>query len=106
MAYVSVSQQVRCGAPQGINRVSMCTCHILIITETLMSSVPDRRGNRPVTLSRALDEVCAHPVITGVAVVGVAVTLAALLHYGPSVRTHRGPSLFERIADSLRSLFD
>jgi len=65
----------------------------------------DRRNERPLTASRVVDEVCRHPVITGAVVVGVAVTLGALLHYGPTPRTRRR-SLFERIDASLRSLFD
>ncbi|MDA3921827.1 MAG: hypothetical protein PF501_14280 [Salinisphaera sp.] len=71
-----------------------------------MSSNLDRRRERPLTVSRAIDEVCAHPVITGVAVVGVAVTLSALLYYGPTETGFRRPSLFERLRRAFGSLLD
>ncbi|MBS64255.1 hypothetical protein T5B8_05528 [Salinisphaera sp. T5B8] len=64
----------------------------------------ERRNGRPLTASRVVDEVCRHPVITGAAVVGTAVVLGALLHYGPAPRRRR--SLFDRVRASLRSLFD
>ncbi|MES1925861.1 hypothetical protein [Salinisphaera sp. T31B1] len=69
-----------------------------------MNTRLDHRTDRPLTAQRALDEVCRHPLITGVAVVGVALTLGALFHYGPPTRGRR--SLYERIRHSLRSLFD
>ena len=69
-----------------------------------MNTGLERRNGRALTPSRVVDEVCRHPVITGAAVVGVAVVLGALLHYGPEPRKRR--SLFERINASLRSLFD
>lgn len=65
----------------------------------------DRRHDQPLSASRVIDEVCRHPVITGVAVVGVAVTLGALLHYGPAPR-RRQRSLFERLRASMRSLIN
>lgn len=64
----------------------------------------DRRHDQPLSASRVIDEVCRHPVITGVAVVGAAVTLGALLHYGPVRRRQR--SLFERLGASMRSLIN
>jgi len=70
-----------------------------------MNTRLEHRNDRPLTASRVLDEVCSHPVITGMVVVGVAATLGAFLHYGPSPRKRRR-SLFERIDASLRSLFD
>ena len=69
-----------------------------------MSTGLERRHHRPMTASRVVDEVCRHPVITGAAVVGTAVVLGALFHYGP--RPGKRRSLIERMNDSLRSLFD
>ncbi|GAB3677916.1 hypothetical protein GCM10028792_18890 [Salinisphaera aquimarina] len=66
----------------------------------------DRRDKRPLSMSRVLDEVYQHPVVTGVAVVGIALTLGALLHYGPPIGTRSRHSLFERIRRSVQSLTD
>jgi len=70
-----------------------------------MNTRLDHWNDRPLTASRVVDEVCRHPVITGVVVLGVATALGALLHYGPPPRKRRR-SLFERIGGSLRALFD
>lgn len=69
-----------------------------------MNTGLENRHGRPLTASRVVEEVCRHPVITGAVVVGTAVVLGALLHYGPEPRQRR--SLLERIRASLRSLFD
>lgn len=64
----------------------------------------NRYEDSPLTASRVLDEICSHPAITGVVVVGAALTLGALLRYGPPMRRRR--TMRERMRRSLRASMD